>query len=382
MRDSDLITSAAPAPAPAATPKAPSVNTSTLAGIAAASQFGSNTPWAQAAAASTYNAPASTGQGGSVLDDYAYNTGQVYNPKTGTVTPRSTGGTNTTAVDENALSRLTSTLASWGLEGLSGNIRTLLSQGDTYDTVLSKIKYDPAYNKPYLDRFAGNVARQKAGLNVLSEGAYIDLENAYSSAIKAYGLNNLLTTDAKQNQAKFATWIGNDISGPEFMNRIDLVSTRINNADPAVLKNFKEFYPELNKTDLISYFLAPDESLPLLKQKITAAEIGAAANQYGFSTTGARAAEFAKMGETYAQAQLDYGKIAEVLPTSQKLSSIYGEEKINYGLEAGENEFIKNDAQAKLQRNRLASKERAMFKGDAGTSQQFSSVGKSVQGRF
>ena len=30
----------------------------------------------------------------------------------------------------------------------------------------------------YLTRFAGNTARQKAGLNVLSEAAYVALENS------------------------------------------------------------------------------------------------------------------------------------------------------------------------------------------------------------
>lgn len=314
------------------------------------------------------------------------------NPNVQTTENYSTGQrVNTlTAFDQDAFATLMGQFNQWGLGSLAGVVTQLLTQGLTYDSVMTKIKYDtttnPATNKPYnydyTVRFAGNEARKAKGLNALDERSYLQLEDSYASTLRAYGLGNMLSPKAEDNHAKFATWIGNDIASTEFKERIDQVSTRITNADPNVLANFKQYYPELNKTDLISYFLAPDESLPLLKQKITASEIGAAANMQGFTTDKARAEEFAKLGETYAQAQLDYGKIAEVLPTSQKLSSIYGEENINYGLRTGEDEFIKNDAQAKLKRNRLASKERAMFSGDSGLSAQFSSLGNSIQGKF
>ena len=72
------------------------------------------------------------------------------------------------------------------------------------------------------------------------------------------------------------------------------------------------------------------------------------------------------MGQTYAGAQRDYSTIAEVLPTGQKLGNIYGEEKIAYTQATAEDEYIKQDAAAKLKRNRLASKERASFEGSAG----------------
>jgi hypothetical protein len=87
--------------------------------------------------------------------------------------------------------------------------------------------------------------------------------------------------------------------------------------------------------------------------------------------------EFAKMGETYGMAQRDYANIAEVLPTTSKLSSIYGEESIEYTQDTAENEYIKQSAEAKLKRNRLASKERAMFEGSNNIS-----LDRSIQGKF
>ena len=52
----------------------------------------------------------------------------------------------------------------------------------------------------------------------------------------------------------------------------------------------------------------------------------------------------------------------------------------NYQYKQAENEFLKQDAQAKLKRNRLASKERASFEGSAGT--MSSSLKKSTTGQI
>lgn len=297
---------------------------------------------------------------------------------------------NTTGMDQDAFDRLMSQLNQWNLGSLSGVITQLLTQGMTFDSVLAKIKYDKtinpatgkAYNADYTLRFAGNQSRIDKGLNALTERQYIDNENSYAETLKAYGLNNMLSVDRTANEAKFATYIANDLSPVEFKDRIDLAATRVLNMDPAIQKNFQEYYPGVTKTDLISYFLAPDETLPLLKTKVNAAEIGAAAGYQGLGIGVGRAEELAKFGESYEQAKVDYSKVAEVLPTGQKLSSIYNEEGIAYNQGTAEDEFIKNDAAAKLKRNRLASKERASFQGDSGLSSQFSSLGKSIQGKF
>jgi hypothetical protein len=293
----------------------------------------------------------------------------------------STGGTPIPLVttgksdfDQDAFGKLMGQLNQWNLGTLSGVITQLLSQGLTYDSVLTKIKYDSSinpttgkpYNADYNIRFSGNVQRIAKGLNVIDEREYLANETSYAQTLKQYGLSNLLSTDRTKNQAKFAQYIANDTAPDEFKDRIDLAVTRITNMDPAIMANFKQFYPQVNNTDLISYFLAPEETLDVLKTKVTASEIGAAANQQGLSVGVDRATEFAKMGQTYAGAQRDYSTIAEVLPTGQKLGNIYGEEGITYTQATAEDEYIKQDAAAKLKRNRLASKERASFEGSAG----------------
>ena len=296
------------------------------------------------------------------------------------------------AEDKDAIAIMTATLKQWGLEGLADTYGRLMIQGFTPGEALNKIKYDktidPVTNKSYNDaytiRFAGNAARVAKGLNAYDEGAYLDVENEYNNILTKYGLSNMIKPDAAGKQAQFAAYMANDIAPPEFADRIKNVSERVLNMDPAIKAQFQAYYPSLNNTDLVSYFLNPEETLPVLKNKITAAEIGAVAGAAGpnqqYAISKDRAMNLAQFGVTRAEALAGYQDIAEATPTGMKLSGIYGEEGIQYGQATAEDEFLKQDAQAKLKRNRLASKERASFQGSAGT--MSSSLKKSTTGQI
>jgi hypothetical protein len=303
---------------------------------------------------------------------------------------RPVGGNPLGTIKQNpdAFDEMSSILRQWGLESLAETYAQLMVEGLTDKQAINKLKYDktinPANGKPYNEaytiRFAGNAARAAKGLNVYDEATYLDVENQYNDTLTKYGLSNMIKPKASEKQAQFAGYMANDIAPPEFAERIKNVSERVLNMDPAIKAQFQAYYPSLNNTDLISYFLDPKETLPVLKDKITAAEIGAVAGQAQYSINQARAMDLAQFGVTREQALAGYQDIAEAVPTGTKLSGIYGEEGIQYGQTAAENEFLKQDAQAKLKRNRLASKERASFEGSAGT--MSSSFKKSTTGQI
>ena len=184
------------------------------------------------------------------------------------------------------------------------------------------------------------------------------------------------------NWKQFSSWIANDLSANEFKDRIATVEDRVINADPAIKDVFKKFYPSLTDQDLISYFLSPNDTIGKLKEKVTSAEIGAAFLGQGLLTDVSSATELAKYGIDRAGALQGAADIKSVLPTSEKLSSIYNETGIKYNQKSGEEEFLKTNQDAAEQRKRLKSMERAQFQGDSGVSQQFSSLGKSIQGSF
>jgi len=263
-----------------------------------------------------------------------------------------------------AFATLQNLFTSYGLGSLASEIAGYMTSGLTASEALIKLKTNPS--GAYAERFAGNFARTKKGLNVISEAAYIDLENSYAETLKAYGLGNMLSTDSKQNAKQFASYIENDISAVEFKDRINTVQERVVNADPAIKAMFKEFYPSLTNSDLVSYFLNPTETIGKLKEKVTSAEIGAAFTGQGLTTSLTSASDLARYGIDRAGALEGAANIAGVLPEATKLGNIYGETGITYNQQTGEQEFLKSSDEAKRKRNLLASKERASFNASAG----------------
>lgn len=213
----------------------------------------------------------------------------------------------------------------------------------------------------YKKRFAGNEVLLKAGKNALSEYDYLQQENAYDEYFKAYGVSNLST------RAQKSTLIGNSVSALEVDKRLNIAVKRVQNSDPEVLKQLKTYYPTINDKDLVSYFLNPEATRVDLERKVTASEISSAAVGQGFKGgTSLSALGLADYGVDRAQAMAGYENIAGVLPESEKLGNIYGETKVKYTQQTGEEEFLKSSVEAKRKRNVLASKERANFEGSAG----------------
>jgi hypothetical protein len=269
--------------------------------------------------------------------------------------------------DKDAFAALQDLFKSYDLEELAETITKLMTEGKTANQALMLLKYDKNYNQAYTARFKGNADRISKGLNALSEAEYINNENAYAETFRAYGLNNMLSTDRKVNQAKFAQYIANDVSSTEFNDRISTVVDNVVNADPAVMNEFKKYYGGLTTSDVVSYFLAPAENLPILKQKAEAAAIGAESFKQGLgSNTAERSMELSKLGVTKEQARVGYSNIGSVLPESQKLGSIYKEANINYDKTAGEQEFLLKNADAERKRNRLKELETGSFMASAG----------------
>jgi hypothetical protein len=212
----------------------------------------------------------------------------------------------------------------------------------------------------YKTRFAGNETRRSKGLNALSEAEYLAQEKDYSETLRRYGQQRLV------NRAQFATLIGNDISNTELGNRVGMAVNRLANTNPAVLTQLRSYYPSITNSDIVSYFLSPDETLPELETKVATAEIGATAAQYGLASDLTRISELQKYGVDLARARQGYENIAQVLPRTEILSDIYKQAGINYNQATAEQEEFKGLASAKRARNQLAQLEAAAFSGSTG----------------
>jgi hypothetical protein len=268
---------------------------------------------------------------------------------------------------QDAFAILRDVFSSYGLSELADQISGYMREGIGTGEATIRLKQ----SQPYKDRFYGNELRLAAGRNVINEAEYLDLENSYSETLKAYGLQSYFGTgvtpnERKNRQKSIASVIGADISAVEFKERVVVAVDRVKMADPATKNAFQQFYG-IGEADLAQYFLDPTKNLVNLKEKATAAEIGGAAIGQGLSATMTSAEDLARFGINREQAQIGYGRIAEELPTTSKLSNVYSETGITYGQTDAEQATFKELASAKRKKERLKELEEGQFSGSSGT---------------
>jgi len=301
----------------------------------------------------------------------------------GTTTPNTTTGTGTgtgTATDTNpAYATITKLLASYGVSDIASvlnDIRKEYPEAST-DDVITLLQFDDRYNAKFNARFSANAKRQEAGLTILSPADYLDMEQGYKKVLSSYGLTTFNT------QTYYDKFIANDVAVTELTDRVGLAYDRVLN-DPNVSNAFKKFYPSLTTTDIVTGLLDPTNQYTQLEQKVRAAEIGGAALRQGLvtselqsiaepskaysnvSTQTIGANVLGEQGVTKAGAESAYGAIAAMLPTAEKLSSIYAGQAEQYGQYQAEQEKLQGLASAARKRQELAALETAQFQGSSG----------------
>lgn len=337
------------------------------------------------------------------------------------VTPGfSTSTTSTSEMtrdERDAFALVRYTFQQYGLDELVPAIEDMMRNDVGPREAEVRLKTDAKYNKDaqgnpigYAKRFAGNIARTKAGLNALSESEYLSIEDSYSQILRSYGQQGLFGADVATKRAKAAELIGSDISPVELKDRVELAVNRVQNADPNIKRAFASYYPGLQDADLVSFLLNPKESLSTLTEKVKASEVAGAAAEFGFgpgAPTAAqmaqinalpadqranalqglqtgyaqefvkRAEEFSRYGVDLQTARQGYAAIAGGLEQGQRIAARYGGQ---YTLGEAEQEVFKGNVEAQRKRKRFASLERAAFGGQTGVTS--GSLGKKGSGAF
>ncbi len=250
-----------------------------------------------------------------------------------------------------------------GVGDLSGLIMDYLIQGFTPDVIGFMLQDTPEYKA----RFAGNeeikkrIAAGESGLHVLSPAEYIQQEKLYRDVLSYYGLPSGFYDDPTD----FSGWIGKGVSVNEINDRARMAKETVNGS-PEVVEALRRYYPELNDGDVMAYILDQKRALPIIEQRVNAANIGGAGAMNHLNVSQDRAEDLARYGVTADQARQGYGMIADSLGTSQKLAELEGSEFSQSDLE---DEVFKSDAAAGKKRKGLASRERARFAASGGTNQ-------------
>ena len=263
---------------------------------------------------------------------------------------------------------LSDRFAQYGLTSLAEMIKTLAMKGATEATITLALQGTDAYKI----RFAANDERLKKGLRVLSPAEYVNTEDAYRQVLRAYGLKQF------DNDEYVKQFIANDMSPTELSNRVVTAVQRVQNADPALINQLKKYYG-IGATDMVAYVLDPEQQFQKIERQIAASEIGVAAGRQGLEAGVSVAEQLAAQGVTEAEARKGYSTIADILPTAEKLSDIYGTTLDEYRQPEAEQEQFNSLASAQRKRLNLRAREIAAFSGASGTNRTSlttSSVGK------
>lgn len=255
----------------------------------------------------------------------------------------------------------------YGLGSLANKIKELAVDGATEATITLALQETPEYQA----RFSANTDRLKKGLAVLSPADYISVEDSYRQVLRAYGLTQF------DNDAYVKQFIANDVSATELSNRVTTAVQRVQNADPAVLKQLTDYYG-IGSKDVVAYVLDPNQQFQKIQRQVSAAEIGVAAAKQGLQSNVAVSEQLAAQGVTQAEAQKGYATIADILPTATKLSEIYGATLDTYDQSTAEQEVFNQLASAQRKRQKLTATELATFGGSSGLARGGLSTGKTA----
>lgn len=295
---------------------------------------------------------------------------QIANLTTGNAaTAAATKAAEKLAERQSAFDLLRAEMDALGLGALVEPLRGLIQK----DVSPAEFAVELRQSEAYKARFAANEGRLKKGLRVLTPGEYLRVEDAYRQTLRTYGLKQF------DNDQYVRQFIENDISAAELSDRVATAVQRVQNADPAIGRTLRDYYG-IGQTDLVAYVLDPNQQLQKIQRQVAAAEIGTAARRQGLEAGVTVSEQLAAQGVTEAAAQKGYATIADILPTAEKLSQIYGATLEGYGQAEAEQEVFNTLASAQRKRQRLVGREVAAFSGQSGLGR--GSLGTATGGQY
>jgi len=257
-----------------------------------------------------------------------------------------------------AYAALRSLFNQYGLGSLAGKIYEYAKNGYGAD-VISLMLQD---TKEYKERFAGNEARVKAGMGVLTPAEYLATEQAYRQILSSAGLPK----GFYDNPADFQNWISGDVSPTEVKSRVDLAVQNTMQANPSAKQALEQLYG-IDQAHVMAYFLDDKRALPILAKQSQAATYGAEALKRGLSLNLSNLEDFVTAGLSLNQVSTGFQQVAEALPNIQAIAARWGE---TFGQSELEQDLVGGTQTAGLgepRRKRLASQERALFSGFGGS---------------
>lgn len=257
-----------------------------------------------------------------------------------------------TGNNRDAYAAILNMLTAYGLQSLAPTVLGYLREGYSQDTISVLLPETPEYKR----RFAGNEARKRQGLPVLSPAEYLSVEESYRQIMSSAGLPK----GFYDSPDDFRKWIESDVSPQEVYSRVQVATEMVNNVDPEVREAFSQYY---SQGDMVAYALDSARSAPLLERQWRAAQAGGQGRSEGAALTREQAEFVAASGASPEQIRSGVAGAAQSARVGGFLGDLYGQ---RYGLQDALDEQFGGSTVAAEKRRKLASQERAQFSGGAG----------------
>jgi len=186
--------------------------------------------------------------------------------------------------------------------------------------------------------------------------------------MRNYGLPaSYYERDALGTQQGFTNLIAGNVSAAELENRVQQATDVIDKGPKEYMDAIKQFYPDIERGDLLAYVLDPEKALTKIQARLGAAKIGGEYLRGGLATDVARAEELQRQGVTAEAARQGVQAVQALAPRGGMLADIY--KTGPYGQTQVEEEVygLAGATEAKKRREKLTALETAQFSGGAGT---------------
>lgn len=207
-------------------------------------------------------------------------------------------------------------------------------QGATSEEAFNMALLESENNPTMVDftkRFKGIFALQKmkqAGkaVTVPTVAEYFATESKMGDILRASNLGELANEDF------LGDVLSKGINATQFGDRIVDIFDRIDNAPDSIKKTIGRFFPTLDRIQLAKALATGEKGAKQLQQELAGYEVLSAAEQQGLGAssmlpggiTSEQALQIAKGGGTFASTLGQFGQIAAVRETEQKLAEISG----------------------------------------------------------
>lgn len=253
-------------------------------------------------------------------------------------------------------------LGELGLADLADTVDAFIRE----DKTVAQIKMDLPGTQAYKDRFPGMEALRKAG-KAINEATYISNERGYLQTLRAFGLD----TSVLGSRQMLGKYIENIVAPREFEERVSMAASRLDE-NPEVMETFKTFYPEVDKSAVLTYILNPTVGVDVIRKQVRTAELGAAATKAGFTdipgvlrgTSALAQSLIGAVGESsYSQISASFQRAKQLADTQSRLAAIEGQ---GYQETEAVQAVVGGDVQAGLASARRTAREAARFGGTSG----------------